>query len=166
MDVLLEGDDNLTLLYDSSQGNIRPLVPEPFRREIFNLIHNLSHPGARSTCELVSSRFEWNGLTRDVRRWTRNCNACEKSKFHRHSTAPLQKFDISDHRFDEIHVDIVGTLPLSQGFSYLFTCIDRYTRWTDATPMIDMTAESCARALLHGCISRFEEHYVGSRTAV
>ena len=150
VDVLLDGGDNLTLLCDSSQGNIRPVVPESFRREIFNLIHNLSHPGARSTCKLVSARFVWNGLNRDDRRWTRTCNACQQSKIHRHNTAPIQKFDIPDHRFAEIHVDIVGPLPLSRGFSYLFTCIDRYTRWTEAIPMVDMTAESCARALLHG----------------
>ena len=66
MDVLLDGDDNLTLLCDSSQGNIRPVVPESFRHEIFNLIHNLSHPGARFTCKLVSARFVWKGLNRDV----------------------------------------------------------------------------------------------------
>ena len=149
VDVLLDGDDNLTLLCDSSQGNI---LPESFRHEIFNLIHNLSHPGARSTCKLVSARFVWNGLNRDVRRWTRTC---QQSKIHRHTTAPLQKFDIPDHRFAEIYVDIVGPLPPFQGFSYLFTCIYHYSRWTEAIPMVDMTAESCARALLHGWKSRF-----------
>ena len=113
VDVLLDGDDNLTLLCHSSQGNIRPVVLESFRREIFNLIHNLSHPGARSTCKLVSARFVWNGLNRDVRRGTQTCNACQQSKIHRHTTAPLQKCDIPDHRFTEIHVDIVGPLPLS-----------------------------------------------------
>ena len=155
VDVSLEGDDNLTLLCDSSQGTLRPVVPEPFRREIFNLLHNLAHPGTRSTCKLISARFVWNGLNRDVRRWTRTCNACQQSKVHRHTKAPFQQFDIPDHRFDAIHVDIVGPLPPSHGFNYLFTCIDRYTRWTEAIPMIDMTAESCARALLHGWISRF-----------
>ena len=151
----LEGDDNITLLCDLSQGNARPVVPEPFRREVFNLIHNLAHPGTKSTCKLISARFVWNGLNRDVRRWTRTCNACQQSKIHRHTTAPIHKFDLPDRRFDDIHVDIVGPLPQSHGFCYLFTCIDRYTRWTEAIPMVDMTAESCARALLDGWISRF-----------
>ena len=39
-------DDNLTLLCDASQSNVRPVVTESFRREVFNLIHNLAHPGA------------------------------------------------------------------------------------------------------------------------
>ncbi|CAB4039476.1 Transposon Ty3-G Gag-Pol poly, partial [Paramuricea clavata] len=158
VDVLLDGDDNITLLCDSSQGNIRLVVPESFCREIFNLIHNLSHPDARSTCKLVSARCMWNGLNRGVRRWIRTRNGCQQSKIHRHTTAPLQKFDIPDHSFAETHVDIVGPLPLSRGFSYLFTCINRYTRWTEAIPMVDMTAGSCARGLLHGWILRFGLH--------
>ena len=147
-----------SLLCDSSQGNI---LPESFRREIFNLIHNLSHPGARSTCKLVSARFVWNRLNRDVRRWTLTC---QQSKIHRHTTAPLQKFDIPDHRFAEIYVDIVGPLPLFRGFSYLFTCIYRYSRWTEAIPMVDMTAESCARAVtwLEITVWPAQEHNVGS----
>ena len=34
VDVLLDGDDNLTLLCDSSQGNIRPVVLEFLSRDI------------------------------------------------------------------------------------------------------------------------------------
>ena len=54
-----------------------------------------------------------------------------------------------------LHVDIVGPLPPSQRYTYLFTCIDRYTRWSEAVPMVDATAESCARALLSGRVARF-----------
>lgn len=155
VDIPLEGDDNLTLLCDISQGNARPIVPVPFRREVFNLIHNLSHPGARATGNTIRARFVWNGLNRDVRQWTRICLSCQQSKTQRHTTAPLQRFDVPDQRFEDLHVDIVGPLPQSHGFSYLFTCIDRYTRWTEAIPMTNMTAESCARALMTGWISRF-----------
>ena len=73
----------------------------------------------------------------------------------RHVKAPLKAFTPPDCRFDSIHVDIVGPLPISKGYIYLFTCIDRYTRWPEAIPMADSTAESCASALLTGWISRF-----------
>ena len=38
-------------------------------------------------------------------------------------------------------MDIVGSLPPSKGYSYLFTCVDRYTRWPEAVPMVDTTPE-------------------------
>ena len=71
------------------------------------------------------------------------------------SSAPLQAPPAPDSRFDSIHVDIVGPLPPSKGYTYLFTCINRYTRWPEAIPMTDATAESCAWALLSGWVSRF-----------
>ncbi|KAI0208299.1 hypothetical protein LSAT2_007008, partial [Lamellibrachia satsuma] len=50
---------------------------------------------------------------------------------------------------------IVGPLPHSQGYNYLFTVVDRFTRWPEAIPMVNATAECCARALLDQWISRF-----------
>ena len=155
VDLPLEGHNTLTLLCDVSQGDPRPVVPEPFRRAVFHSIHDLAHPGANATCKLVRARFVWSGLNRDVRRWTRTCIPCQQSKIHRHTTAPLQRFELPDRRFDAVHVDLVGPLPPSQGSRYLLTCIDRYTRWTEAIPLTNITAEACAQALMEGWIARF-----------
>ena len=40
-------------------------------------------------------------------------------------------------------------------FFCLLTCVGRYTRCTEAIPVLDMTAESCARALMAGWIAQF-----------
>jgi transposase InsO family protein len=59
-------------------------------------------------------------------------------------------------RFSHIHVDLVGPLPRSaDGYSYLFTAVDRSTRWLEAIPLKDMSTASCADALIGGWVSRF-----------
>ena len=70
-------------------------------------------------------------------------------------TPPCKPSWSRNDRFDHLHVDIVGPLSPSRGFTYLFTVIDRFTRWTEAIPMSDSTASTCDRALFREWISRF-----------
>ncbi|BHF61497.1 hypothetical protein SprV_0100447200 [Sparganum proliferum] len=42
------------ILYDVSRGASRPVVPSEMRRDVFVALHNLPHPGIRSTQRLVS----------------------------------------------------------------------------------------------------------------
>ena len=58
-------------------------------------------------------------------------------------------------RFSHIHVDLVGPLPASKGFTYLFTIIDRTSRWPEAIPINATTTVDCANALFQGWVSRY-----------
>ena len=144
-----------TILCDTSTGTQRPLIPLDWRRVIFDSMHGLSHPGIWATQKLITARFVWPGVNADVRRWSRSCIQCQHSKIHRHTIAPLQSLPLPQARFDIVHIDLIGPLPPSQGFTYLLTCMDRFTRWPEAYPLSSITAEAVAQAFIHGWISRF-----------
>jgi hypothetical protein len=111
------GTAGLMLLCDTSIGKYRPVVPKEWTRKAFDSVHVLGHADARPTQRAVAKRFVWHGLKRDVRLWCRECHACQSSKVARHTRAPLVTRPPPNRRFGSIHVDIVGPLPISQGFN-------------------------------------------------
>ena len=104
------------LLCDTSLGKPRPIVPTSWRCTVFHTIHNLSHPSIRATRRLVAARFIWHRTSWKIREWTRTCMAYQLSKVRRHVRAPLDTCKVPRRCLDHIHVDLVGSLPLSQVF--------------------------------------------------
>lgn len=104
---------------------------------------------------MMSARFVWRGLKKDVRNWANTCIVCQRSKVHHHVKAPLAPFSVPEKRFGHVHVDLVGPLPPSHGFTHLFTTVDRTTRWPEAVPLASMTSADVARAFIATWVARF-----------
>ena len=78
-----------------------------------------------------------------------------KYQLTEHYRAPVEAIPVPPRRFTHVHVDIVGPLPTSRGYTYLLTILDRTTRWPEAVPLQDITAAGCARAFITGWVARF-----------
>jgi hypothetical protein len=140
---------------DISTGVFRPLVPPAFRESATAALHGIAHPGVEATVRLVTSKFCWPGIRKYVRRYAQQCINCQKSKVSRHVHLAPAAIAVPHRRFEHVHVDLVGPLPQSSGFSYLFTIVDRTTRWPEAIPLSSIAAADCAAALFSGWIQRF-----------
>jgi transposase InsO family protein len=133
----------------------RPYLPEPLRKPIFESLHNLSHPGVKSSQKLILQRFWWPNSKREIALWCRDCLDCQQCKITRHTKTPLGELPVPSARFTEVHIDIVGPLETVCGYSYLFTAIDRFTGFPVAVPIPDIRAETIADAFVSGWVSLF-----------
>jgi hypothetical protein len=75
--VQFEGSE---VLVDISSGVMRPLVPVQYCRRIFSAIHDLAHPGIRASRRMITRRYLWPNLAKDVAQWCRECQDCQRAK--------------------------------------------------------------------------------------
>ena len=142
-----------TILCDISLGQPRPVIPRAFRKVVFDAMHSLSHPSIRTSQKLVTSKFVWFIVRKDVGTWAKQCLPCHTSKIQKHIRAPIQVCEVPHRRFGHISIDIVGPLPESRGYRYLLTMLYRFTGWPEAILIVDTTADTCARALIFNWIT-------------
>ena len=104
---------------------------------------------------MITEKFVWKGVKEQVGIWARQCIPCQSSKVQTHTKSPLEHILLPQCHFDHIHVDLVGQLPPSNGFTHLFTIVDRFSQCPEAIPLNDTSTASCAQALASCWIAQF-----------
>jgi cleavage and polyadenylation specificity factor subunit 1 len=78
----------------------------------------------------------------------------QRSKATRHIKAPLWNSILLSARFSHVHIDLVGPLPVSSGPRYCLTAIDRFTLWSEALPLSEVTVEAVSKAFVSVWVAR------------
>ena len=89
-------------------------------------------------------------LTQKVTKFFNNCEWCLRAKDVRKETLlpPLQQiYDPCDGPEDLMEIDLVGELPNSNGYTYILTACDVFTRYLFAVPLRHVDSQSVIKAL-------------------
>lgn len=126
-----------------------------FHKRIINTTHGLSHPSARVTKRMIAQQFVWPNMQKQITQWIKTCLPCQRSKIHRHNVRCPEHIQVPDDRFHHIHIDIVGPLPICNGYRYCLTMMDRTTRWPETASLKDITADTVVITFFNTWVTRF-----------
>ena len=139
----------------SNNKKSRPIVPKTHRQTLIKLFHQISHPGNKETLRKVSDRYYWPNIRSDVSAYVTTCHDCLAAKNHNTIVPPMDPRPVLQPRFQDVQIDVVGPLPISEGCQYLLTAVCRTSRWFEAIPMPEATTKSCSTAFIRGWIRNF-----------
>ncbi|XP_042891620.1 uncharacterized protein K02A2.6-like [Penaeus japonicus] len=110
--------------------------------------------GVQVTLERLKKFAFWPGMSKEVPKYVKSCTVCIRCKPMRDVPAPLQRFPDVREKFERVHLDLVGLLPISnEGSKYVLTVIDVLTRFLIAVPIKSKEAKEVAQAFITHVVS-------------
>jgi hypothetical protein len=132
----------------------RKWVPddEELRTGIMQNAHlslHTGHPGREETYRIITVRWFWPQMTKDVRRFVANCDLCRQSKSWRQKKhGLLRPLPVPSRTWKDLSVDFIDKLPPSSGCTSLMVIKDRLGRGLKLIPMQRTKAVDVAWAFI------------------
>jgi len=131
----LEKNDGLAWEEDGvayMEGRIYMPNNKKLREEILKEHHNpvdIGHLGQHRMLELLKRTYWWPGLKEDIKRYVQGCFKCQQSKVqHQRKAGELYLLEIPQGPWQEISIDIIGTLPKSNGMDVIVVIVDQFMK--------------------------------------
>jgi len=94
-------------------------------------------------------------MRRSIEEYIHRCDSCQRRKEDHEFVAPLGKPEEPAGHFILTSMDVTVPYPLTEHKNkYLLTFIDHFTKFAEAFPIPDQTAETCARVYATQIITR------------
>lgn len=114
------------------QGHIWLPFPTPFTSILLEEFHSSplgGHTGVTKAVHRLCQNFDWPRITADVCRFVAQCSTCQQTKYTTQKSAGLlQPFPIPSQVWEDLSLDFITGLPLSQGYSAILVVVDRFSK--------------------------------------
>ena len=106
------------------------------------------HPGVNKTVARVRLHYFWPGVSKEARRWVRQCYSCQIRKTRTRDPGQVKSI-VANSPMDLWSIDLVGPLTRTDRKSkYILTMVDHFTRLADAIPLTSKKADEVGRGIL------------------
>jgi ribonuclease HI len=115
-----------------------------------------SHSSSRTLVgKAFRHSFYWPTALQDTTELVKSCKACQYHAKQIHTPAQALQMIPPSWPFAVWGLDILGPFPRAVGkYRYLYVAIDKFTKWSEATPVVNITKAS-AIAFLKSIVCRF-----------
>jgi len=134
------GKENLLYYRTDEYETWRLCLPDiPYRKKVIHENHDLAiagHPGFLQTYAKIARLYFWPGMSADIRKHTKECDACQRTKpSTQKPSGELQPLPIPARPWQSIGMDYLGPLPVSSnGHDMILIAVDRLTKMAHFIP--------------------------------
>ncbi|XP_042958052.1 uncharacterized protein LOC122293563 [Carya illinoinensis] len=115
------------------KGKIVVVSDSAFKTKVLYYIHNspqAGHMGYHKTLHRAKQDFYWKGMRKDVKTFVKECEICQACKHETlHPAGLLQPLPVPSSPWADISMDFIEGLPSSDGYTVIFTVVDRFTKF-------------------------------------
>lgn len=114
------------------------------------------HQGVNRMMGRIKSRYQWTGMTSDIKKFVKTCSTCQFTKKCKSTKLPMQVTSTAKYPFERVALDVVGPLPTAdQGHKYLLTFQDDLTKFLGAEPIYNQEENTIAEIIVEKIVLQY-----------